>query len=145
MAIITKKDIVPEDIIRKVTSRESGAVVSFFGTVRGKSTGKRVVRLEYEAHITMAEKALRTIEDGARRRWNVKKVFTIHRIGRVGVGEISVGIAVSAPHRDAAFQACRYCIDKIKVVVPLWKKEVYPDGEKWIRGKGHSGQYGKKF
>lgn len=145
MAIITKKEIIPTDVIRKVTSRESGAVVTFFGTVRGKSTGKRVVCLEYEAHITMAEKALREIEDEARRRWKVKKVFMIHRIGRVGVGEISVGIAVSAPHRDEAFRACRHCIDKIKAVVPLWKKEVYPDGEKWIRGKEHSGINGKKF
>lgn len=137
MATITKKEIVPKDVIRKVTSRESGAVVSFFGTVRGKSSGKTVVRLEYEAHIRMAEKALKSIENDALKRWNIKKVFMIHRIGRVKVGEISVGIAASSPHRDEAFQACRYCIDKIKVAVPLWKKEIYPDGEKWIRGKAH--------
>ena len=135
MAIMTKKKISPEAVIRKVRHKGAGAIVTFFGTVRARSNGKKVVRLEFEAHSTMAEKALKRIEDEAIRRWGAKKAFIVHSVGKVKAGEITVGIAVSAPHRDTAFQACRYLIDNLKVIVPLWKKEVYPDGEKWIRGK----------
>ncbi len=134
MKRITRGRITAESLVKRVTSAKAGAVVSFIGTVRGSSDGRRVLRLEYEAHERMADRALRGIEEEAKRRYVVTDAAIVHRVGRVAAGEASVGVAVSAPHRVEAFKACRFCIDRIKAVAPIWKKEVYPDGEKWIRG-----------
>jgi len=111
----------------------SGAVVTFLGTVRDLTGDERTVALEYEAYAPMAERKMAEIEAEVRARWPVGGVALVHRRGRLGVGEVSVAVAVSAPHRAEAFAACRYAIDRLKEVVPIWKKDLADDGqEKWV-------------
>jgi molybdopterin synthase catalytic subunit len=111
----------------------SGAVVTFLGTVRDLTGDERTVALEYEAYPPMAERKMAEIESEVRARWPVGDVVLVHRRGRLGVGEVSVAVAVSAPHRAEAFAACRYAIDRLKEVVPIWKKDLAEDGqEKWV-------------
>ncbi|HNW29363.1 MAG TPA: molybdenum cofactor biosynthesis protein MoaE [Spirochaetota bacterium] len=112
-----------------------GAVVSFIGRVRDNSRGKTVTHIEYEAYGEMARKQLRKIVDEAVARWSLNSCSVVHRFGTVAVGEASIIIAASAPHRVAAFQAAQYIIDTIKTDVPIWKKEFYSDGSSWIDGK----------
>ncbi len=112
-----------------------GAVVSFIGRVRNQSREKNVTHIEYEAYSEMARKQLRKIVDEAVARWSLTSCSVVHRFGKVAVGEVSIIIAASTPHRDAAFQAVRYIIDTIKADVPIWKKEFYSDGSSWINGK----------
>jgi molybdopterin synthase catalytic subunit len=115
----------------------SGAVVTFLGTVRDLTGDERTVALEYEAYPPMAERKMAEIEAELRARWLVGDVALVHRRGRLAVGEISVAVAVSAPHRAEAFAACRFAIDRLKEVVPIWKKDVAEDGRaEWV----HSGQ-----
>jgi len=109
-----------------------GAVVAFVGIVRRFSRGKRIKHLEYEAYQAMAEAKLREIGREIKERWDIDGVAIVHRIGSLEVGEKSVVIAVGAPHRAEAFEACRYAIEQLKRTVPIWKKEVYEDGEVWI-------------
>jgi molybdopterin synthase catalytic subunit len=125
----------PEEVIAEVTSDDAGAVATFVGTTRGRSRGREVVRLEYEAYEGMAEQEMERIAQGLAERYELSGVAIHHRIGTVGVGESSVVIAVAAPHRADALAACRDAIDELKVSVPLWKKEVYVGGEEWI-GRG---------
>jgi molybdopterin synthase catalytic subunit len=106
----------------------AGAIDLFVGTTRDHSKGRKVVGLEYEAYLPMALKCLGDIEREARRRWNLREIAIVHRIGKVSIGEASVVIAVSSDHRDEAFKACRYLIDRLKQVVPIWKKEFFADG-----------------
>ena len=119
-------------LIAAVTRAEAGAIATFIGTTRDHNAGRRVLRLEYEAYPEMALREMRRIGDEALRRFSATAVAMAHRIGVVHIGEPSVAIALSAPHRDAAFQACRFSIDRLKEIVPIWKKEYYHGGEIWI-------------
>ena len=109
-----------------------GAVSVFLGTVRDVSSGRRVLFLEYEAYASMAEREMEGIAEAAIARFGVTKVAMIHRVGRVEIGEASVAIAVAAPHRSAAMDACRFVIDTLKASVPIWKSEHFEGGAVWI-------------
>jgi molybdopterin synthase catalytic subunit len=135
IAEITGEPVALEPLIAHVERPEAGAVVTFAGNVRNHSRGRRVDYLEYSAYVPMAERKLREIAEEAERRWECR-VAVRHRTGRLEIGEPSVLIAVSCAHRAAAFDACRYVIDTLKETVPIWKKEVWEDGEVWIEGEG---------
>jgi len=122
-------------VLREVESPEAGAVASFVGTVRCRSRERDVLHLEYEAYEEMAEPLLARLGDELTERHGLCAVAVHHRLGRVEIGEASVAIAVSAPHRSAALDACREAIETLKTTIPLWKKEVYAGGEEWI-GRG---------
>lgn len=115
-----------------VASPTAGATVIFVGTTRDQSEGRAVEELEYEAYAEMAGAKMRGIGEEMRKRWDLVGIAMIHRVGRVPVGEASVVIAVSAAHRDEAFSACRFAIDTLKTAVPIWKKERYRDGSRWV-------------
>jgi MoaE-MoaD fusion protein len=121
--------------VDEVASDEAGAVATFIGTTRVHSRGRTVTHLEYEAYEGMAEQVMSEIADELQKRYDLCDVAIHHRIGRVSIGERSVVIAVSAPHRQDALAACKDAIDTLKESVPLWKKEVYEGGEEWI-GRG---------
>jgi molybdopterin converting factor subunit 1 len=123
------------NILDSVSDERAGGVASFVGTVRRESRGRRVLHLEYEAYEGMAEEMMAELAKRLTAEHGLCAVAIAHRIGRVEVGEPSVAIAVSAPHRAAALTACREAIDTLKNTVPLWKKEVYEGGEEWI-GRG---------
>jgi MoaE-MoaD fusion protein len=122
-------------VITEVADERAGAVATFLGTVRQQSRGRDVIALEYEAYGGMAEKVMAEIAEGVKARYELCEVAVAHRVGRCEVGEVSVAIAVSAPHRQDALSACRDVIDELKERVPLWKKELYEGGEEWI-GRG---------
>jgi molybdopterin synthase catalytic subunit len=122
-------------VLREVEDDDAGAVASFVGTVRRRSRGRDVLHLEYEAFEEMAEPMLARLAADLTARHGLCSVAIHHRIGRVEIGEASVAIAVSAPHRAAALAACREAIDTLKETIPLWKKEFYAGGEEWI-GRG---------
>ena len=124
-----------ETVVDEVSRAEAGAVATFIGTTRVHSRGRTVQYLEYEAYPEMAEKVMAEIADELRARYDVCAISIHHRTGRVDIGEASVVIAVSAPHRQHALAACKDAIDTLKERVPLWKKEVYQGGEEWI-GRG---------
>jgi molybdopterin synthase catalytic subunit len=115
-----------------VMSPQSGGIDVFIGTVRDATKGKTVVRLEFEAYAQMALNEMRKIAEQAIEKWPLHKVLLHHRTGVLQVGEVPVVIAVSAAHRAAAFEACRYIIDTLKQTVPIWKKEFFEDGEVWV-------------
>ena len=123
------------EVIREAESDDAGAVASFVGTVRRRSRDRDVLYLEYEAFEEMAEPMLERLGDELTAKHGLSHVAIHHRVGRVEIGEASVVIAVSAPHRAAALDACREAIDTLKETIPLWKKEFYVGGEEWI-GKG---------
>jgi molybdopterin synthase catalytic subunit len=132
----TEKAIDPKEVLSTVEDDGSGAVVLFLGTVRDNSEAGRVDQILYESYAPMAERRLREIEDEVRRIWPVKKVRLVHRVGKLGLGEVSVAVAISAPHRGEAFDACRHAIERIKRDVPIWKKERLADGrEVWVEGQ----------
>jgi molybdopterin synthase catalytic subunit/molybdopterin converting factor small subunit len=122
-------------VLREVSSPDAGAVASFVGTVRRRSRERDVLHLDYEAYEEMAEEMLARLGAGLTARHGLTEVAIHHRLGRVEIGEPSVVIAVSAPHRAAALDACREAIETLKTSIPLWKKEVYAGGEEWI-GQG---------
>ena len=122
-------------VVAQVEDERAGAIATFEGTVRRQSRGREVIALEYEAYSGMAEKVMARIAAGVKDRYDLCEVAVTHRVGRCEVGEVSVAIAVSAPHRQDALLACRDVIDELKERVPLWKKEVYEGGEVWI-GRG---------
>jgi molybdopterin synthase catalytic subunit len=115
-----------------VESPDTGGSVVFIGTVRNKTQAKPVMRLEFEAYEPMAISEMRKIAEQALTQFAVAKIAIHHRVGVLEIGEIAVVISVSAPHRGAAFDACEYCIDTLKLTVPIWKKEVFEDGEVWV-------------
>ena len=115
-----------------VTKPESGGIDVFIGTVRDATKGKPVLRLEFEAYESMALREMRRIAEDAFAEWPLHTLAIHHRTGILQVGEVAVVIAVSAAHRVAAFEACRYAIDTLKQTVPIWKKEVFEDGEVWV-------------
>lgn len=130
---ITDRSLSLEPLVSAVTRSSSGAVASFLGVVREQTRGRQVLYLEYEAYREMAIPKMREIADEIRRKWKVDEIAMVHRIGRLEIGEASVAIAVSAPHRHQALAACAYAIDRLKETVPIWKKEVWTDGEEWVR------------
>jgi MoaE-MoaD fusion protein len=132
---LTPDPIDPGAVVAEVADDRAGAIATFLGTTRIESRGRTVVHLEYEAYEGMAEQVMAEIAEALTSRYDLCKVAITHRIGRVGIGEASVAIAVSAPHREHALAACKEAIDTLKVDVPLWKKEIYEDGEEWI-GRG---------
>jgi len=115
-----------------IMSPESGGIDVFIGTVRNATKGKPVLKLDFEAYEPMAISEMEKIAQQAFEKWPVQKVLIHHRTGTLEVGEVPVIIAVSAAHRDAAFEACRYIIDTLKQTVPIWKKEAFEDGEVWV-------------
>ena len=129
---ITDQPLSLEPLVSAVTRSSSGAVASFLGVVREQTRGRQVLYLEYEAYREMAIPKMREIADEIRRKWKVDEIAMVHRIGHLKIGEASVAIAVSAPHRHQALAACAYAIDRLKETVPIWKKEVWTDGEEWI-------------
>jgi molybdopterin synthase catalytic subunit len=121
-----------QECIDWVMSPESGGIDVFIGTVRNATKGKPVVRLEFEAYEKMAVSEMEKITQQAFTKWPVQRVLIHHRTGVLQIGEMPVIIAVAAAHRDAAFDACRYIIDTLKQTVPIWKKEIFEDGEVWV-------------
>ena len=132
MIEITDQPPDPQHLINLVSSDGAGAINTFIGTVREQTKGKRVIKLEYEAYEVMAVAEMQKIVDLARERWPIEKVAIHHRTGELMVGDLAVVIAVSTPHRLASFQACQFIIDTLKQTVPIWKKEVFEDGEVWV-------------
>ena len=118
--------------IQQVQSPDCGGIDVFIGTVRNATKGKQVVRLEFEAYESMALKEMNKLAEQAKAKWPIEKVVIHHRTGVLQIGDVPVVIAVSSAHRDAAFDACRYIIDTLKQTVPIWKKEVFEDGEVWV-------------
>ncbi|MFC3040606.1 molybdenum cofactor biosynthesis protein MoaE [Virgibacillus xinjiangensis] len=129
---ITKEPIQVEELVKKVERREAGAITTFIGTVREWTKGKRTVYLKYEAYVPMAIKMLEKIGQEVQAEWPDTKIAVTHRIGKLDISEAAVVIAVSSPHRKAAYQANEYVIERIKQIVPIWKKEHWEDGETWI-------------
>jgi molybdopterin synthase catalytic subunit len=120
-------------ITEQVRRPDCGGVVTFLGTVRDLTGDKITTALDYEAYPEMAEKKMAEIEEETRKRWPVGDMMIVHRLGHLEVGEISVAVAVSCPHRAQAFDACRYAIDRLKELVPIWKKENWADGgTEWV-------------
>jgi MoaE-MoaD fusion protein len=132
---LTQEPIDVDAVIAEVADDRAGAVATFLGTTRSQSRGRTVLHLEYEAYAGMAEQVMAEIAEKLKAKHELCDVAITHRIGRVGIGETSVAIAVSAPHRHAALAACQEAIDTLKETVPLWKKEIYEGGEEWI-GRG---------
>jgi molybdopterin synthase catalytic subunit len=116
-----------------VRSPLAGAVCTFLGTVREFTGDRRTVALAYESYPEMALKKMAELEEEARRRWPVIELALVHRVGNLELGEVSVAVAVSCPHRHESFEACRWLIVSLKQVVPIWKKEIWADGnEEWV-------------
>jgi molybdopterin synthase catalytic subunit len=132
---LTADPIDPGAVVAEVADERAGAIATFLGTTRIESRGRTVLHLEYEAYEGMAEKVMAEIAETLAARYELCKIAITHRVGRVGIGETSVAIADSAPHREHALAACKEAIDTLKVDVPLWKKEIYEGGEEWI-GRG---------
>jgi len=129
---ITEEDISVDAVVARLADPAIGAVITFVGVVRGVTEGREVRYLEYEAYPEMAENVLRQIGDEIRARWEtIREVAIVHRVGRLQVGETAVVIALSAAHRHEVFDAVHYAIDRIKEIVPIWKKEVWADGAEW--------------
>ena len=125
-------------VVSAVSAPEAGAVVLFVGTVRDHSPGRTgVTHLEYETYDEQVIDKITEVVDEVRGRWPVRRVAAIHRVGELGVGEVSIVVAVSSPHRGDAFEAGRYLIDEIKARAPIWKKEHWPGGSEWVREDLH--------
>ncbi|MEK6478723.1 molybdenum cofactor biosynthesis protein MoaE [Catalinimonas sp. 4WD22] len=118
--------------LEAVNDGSAGAVDIFIGTVRNKTQERAVVRLEYEAYDSMAIKEMEKLAEETASKWPVAKIAIHHRKGTLYIGDIAVIIAVSTPHRQEAFEACKYTIDTLKQSVPIWKKEIFEDGETWV-------------
>lgn len=132
MIKITQKAIDVQRVIDTASSLRAGAVNVFIGTVRSTAHGKNVLWLEYEAYESMAVAEIKRIVDEASQRWPLLGFGISHRVGTLKPGEVSVVIAVSTPHRKDSFEACQFIIDNLKEKAPIWKKEVFEDGEEWI-------------
>ena len=133
MVRLTPDPIDDHVLTEQVRRPDCGAVVTFLGTVRDLTDGRVTTALDYEAYPGMAEKKLAEIEQEVRARWPIGEIVLVHRLGHLGVGEVSVAVAVSCPHRAQAFEACRHAIDRLKELVPIWKKENWADGStEWV-------------
>jgi MoaE-MoaD fusion protein len=132
---LSEHALVLESAVDEVRNADAGAIATFVGTTRARSRGRAVLHLEYEAYEGMAEQVMAELAERLKTKHELCEVAIHHRVGRVEIGDTSVVIAISAPHRASALEACREAIDELKVTVPLWKKEVYEGGEEWI-GRG---------
>ena len=137
MIELTFDPLDPEKVTGKVRRNSNGAVVTFLGTTRDNFEGKRVVTLEYEAFDEMAIKELEKVRLQLIAEFCIEDLAISHRIGRVDIGEISLVVAVASPHRKEAFYACHQAVDRLKETVPIWKKEVYEDGSRWVACEDH--------
>jgi len=134
--LITEEPLDAASVTALVKSNTNGGVVTFEGTTRDETGGRTVVRLEYEAYPEMAEKTFQQIFDEVLEQWSVTDVAVAHRIGRLELGEASLIVAVAAPHRAEAFTIAMYVVDRIKQIVPIWKKEFFEDGSVWVGSAG---------
>src|ERR1019366_3503163 len=134
-AVLTREPIEAESLVAAAKEGEDGAVVVFDGIVRNNSRGRQTLYLDYEAYEEMAVKQMDGLAREGRTRFNVRQVTIIHRLGRLGIGETSVLIVVASAHRGQAFDACRWLIDTLKKMVPIWKKETFVDGAVWADGE----------
>ena len=131
---ITSDEIELGDVIRAVEAGDAGAIVHFLGVVRNNTEGREVSYLEYEAYPPMAEKKMAEIAEDIHEKWGLDRIAMIHRVGRLEIGEVSVAVAVASPHRKEAFEACHYAMNRLKQIVPIWKREVWADGEEeWVK------------
>ena len=135
LVLLVRDPIAPDALVRHVRQAEDGAVVTFDGCVRNQSHGRKTLYLEYEAYESMAFEKMREIAASLHTLFAIDSVAIAHRLGRLEIGETSVFIVVSAPHRKAAFEACRHAIDTLKKTVPIWKKEFFEDGAVWADGE----------
>ena len=132
---LTREAIDARELADMILRPEDGALCIFEGVVRNNSKGKTTRYLEYEAYETMALKTMEEIGEFVRSAWEIGCVAIVHRLGRMEIGETSVAIIITSPHRRASFDACEYAIDRLKKIVPIWKKEFFEDGEIWIEGQ----------
>jgi molybdopterin synthase catalytic subunit len=140
MFFLSKEPIRTDEAGKRLTDHQAGALVTFEGRVRGRNGGRTVKRLDYEAFERLAEKEGCRILAEAREKYPVLTVTCVHRTGSLALGDLAVWVAVTARHRDAAFEACRYIIDEVKKRVPIWKKEYYSEGDSgWINAEGGPG------
>ena len=131
---ITTDIITGAEVREAVEGPDAGAVVLFFGTVRNNTDGRPVNCLEYEAYPPMAEKKMSEIAQEISDKWGLNRVAMVHRVGRLEIGEVSVAVAVASPHRKDGFEACKYAMDRLKQIVPIWKREIWADGEaEWVK------------
>ena len=131
---ITEKPLDPAPLVESVRRDEAGAIALFYGIVRNENLGRAVSYLEYDAYPEMAIKKMKEVAEELRARFPVTGVGVMHRIGRLEIGETSLLVAVSSAHRREAFEACHFAVDRVKQIGPVWKKEVWADGEEWIEG-----------
>ena len=137
---ITREPIDKQGLEQRLLNGASGAMVTFDGVVRDQTAGRRVISLHYDAYVPMAVKEMKRIGAEVRQRWpEIDRIGIIHRFGELQISESSVVIVITSPHRRVAFEACHYTIDRLKQTVPIWKKEVFEDGEEWVEAAG-SGQ-----
>lgn len=136
MILITEEPLDPRAVADGVRADTDGAVITFEGVTRDHNDGRRVEYLEYEAYRPMADEQISRLIDEMKERWDIDRVAVAHRTGRVDIGETSLVVAVSAAHRRPAFEASLYFIDRLKEVVPIWKKEYFEGGEAWIGDPG---------
>jgi molybdopterin synthase catalytic subunit/molybdopterin converting factor small subunit len=129
---ITAAPLSADEVAARVTNPYAGATLVFVGTVREWTKGKQTVYLEYEAYPEMATAQMAKIGDEIAAKWPGARTAIVHRVGKLGIGEASVVIAVATPHRADAFEACRHAIERLKQIVPIWKKEIWADGEEWV-------------
>ena len=134
MVELTNEKINIDKILSAVEDPSTGAVVLFLGKVRNYAEGRAVTRMDYEAYSEMALAKMQELEEEVKEKWPIKKIAMIHRTGRLELGEVSVAIAVASGHRQAAFEAGRFAIDTLKETVPVWKKEHFTEGERWVKG-----------
>ncbi|MDP6560245.1 MAG: molybdenum cofactor biosynthesis protein MoaE [Candidatus Binatia bacterium] len=132
---LTNKTINIQELVDHVNHPKAGAIATFVGTTRDHNEGRKVTLLEYEAYAEMAEKELARLGEQATKQWKIERMAIVHRLGAVHIGEASVIIAVSAAHRQDAFEACRFAIEELKKSVPIWKKEYFEGGEVWIESR----------
>ena len=134
---ITSEEIIPSELIIRLEEPDCGAIATFSGTVRKQNNNRDVTKLHYQSYKTLAVKEGNIILVEALKQFEVVNVLCLHRIGELNIGDLAVWVGVSSGHRDAAFKACRYIIDEIKTRVPIWKKEIYVDGDSgWLEGAG---------
>jgi molybdopterin synthase catalytic subunit len=130
--LLQSEPLSEQSVLDFVKTDDTGGIVTFVGTVRNQTKGNQVTKLDFEAYEPMAISEMRKIAEQAVEKYSLNKIAIHHRIGSLAIGEVPVVIAVSAPHRKAAFAACEYCIDTLKETVPIWKKEYFQDGEVWV-------------
>ncbi len=138
---VVNQPIGVDEIIKKVSRRDAGAITTFIGTVREFTKGKKTLSLEYQAYVPMAVKMLSQIGDEIQEKWPDALTAITHRIGKLDITEVAVVIAVSSPHRKTAYEANEYAIERIKQIVPIWKKEFWEDGTKWIGDQLETKEY----